>query len=259
MLEIEIQGKLGPIIVLLHGWGLNREVMRPLAERLATTAQVILVDLPGYGVNRDHPFDASIEGYAQQVVEAITHHTPEPTHWMGWSLGGMIALQAALNQAPISRLTLCGTSPCFTQRFDWPHAVAPVVLDQFAQALQQDHEATVKTFLSLQAQGSEHNKEEIRQLRHAISSQGSPNPKALELGLQFLQQLDLRPLLTNIQQPTLLINGNRDTLVPISAQHEIAPQIPNSSCQMIKGAAHAPFISHPDAFIEALRVHADGI
>ena len=259
MLNIEVMGEGDTPMVLLHGWGLNREVMRPLAEELAQSTRVLLIDLPGYGSNRDHPFEQTIEAYTQLIVESIQQRESEPCHWLGWSLGGMVAMQAAITGAPIPTLTLCAASPCFTQRPDWPHAVDPQVLAGFASELRNNHSKTINTFLSLQAQGSERGREEIRQLRAAINSQGAPNSEALELGLEFLQTVDLRPRLSQITQPTRLINGRRDTLMPIAAQSELQRLLPRASAITIEGAAHAPFISHPEPFLAALGGLQDGV
>ena len=257
MFNIETLGRGDSAIVLLHGWGLNREVMRPLAQRLAPHTRVHLLDLPGYGRNAGVAIPTNLVDYSQLVVDAITTLEPHPCHWLGWSLGGLVALQAAASGAPMAQLTLCAASPCFTQRPDWPHALTPTLLEQFASALQQDLAGTVRRFLSLQAQGSERGREEIRQLRDAIAAGGGPNPLALALGLSLLQRQDLRPLLSHITTPVHLIHGARDTLVPIAAQAAIAALLPQATSHTIAGAAHAPFISHPELFLSALRSQTD--
>jgi pimeloyl-[acyl-carrier protein] methyl ester esterase len=47
-----------------------------------------------------------------------------------------------------------------------------------------------------------------------------------------------------------VIAGQRDKLTPPEASHYLAQGIPNARLVEIEGAAHAPFLSHPDIFVE---------
>jgi len=59
--------------------------------------------------------------------------------------------------------------------------------------------------------------------------------------------------LPEIRQPTLAIAGERDKLTPPEASHYLAQTLPNARVVEIKGAAHAPFLSHPQIFIQHLK------
>jgi pimeloyl-[acyl-carrier protein] methyl ester esterase len=50
----------------------------------------------------------------------------------------------------------------------------------------------------------------------------------------------------------LVLAGERDTLIPHQAPQYLASELPNGRLVTIKGAAHAPFLSHPDEFVEQL-------
>jgi pimeloyl-[acyl-carrier protein] methyl ester esterase len=52
-----------------------------------------------------------------------------------------------------------------------------------------------------------------------------------------------------VQQATLVLAGERDTLIPLQATQYLAQQMPNAELVKIKGAAHAPFLSHPEEFV----------
>ncbi len=246
-LYIERRGG-GPDLVLLHGWGLHGGLWGPVIEPLADAFTLHILDLPGHGRSGPCEGDYTLENLA----ECIAAEVPEHAHWLGWSLGGRIALAAANNHA-IDKLVLVGTTPCFIRRDDWPHAVEAEVLEGFARSLAEDYRATLKRFLAVQSQGSERGREELRALRDALFDHGEPSAAALAGGLAILRDADLRSLLPTIQQPTLWLHGERDTLAPIGAAKWGAAAMPNARLEAIPGAGHAPFISHPEAFVAAVK------
>jgi pimeloyl-[acyl-carrier protein] methyl ester esterase len=67
-----------------------------------------------------------------------------------------------------------------------------------------------------------------------------------------LLESDLREHTSQIRKPTLLVHGDRDTLAPVQAAHWMMQQLPMGFLRVMAGAAHAPFLSHSEQFIDAL-------
>ena len=67
-------------------------------------------------------------------------------------------------------------------------------------------------------------------------------------GLNWLHDVDLRPLAPQVKAPTLLIHGANDPLMPLAAAEALATLIPGAELAVFADCAHAPFISQPDAF-----------
>jgi pimeloyl-[acyl-carrier protein] methyl ester esterase len=247
-LYVEQRGS-GPDLVLLHGWGLHSGLFEPVVDALAAHYQLHLVDLPGHGRSSMPECEYTLANIAALIAEAV----PANATWLGWSLGGRIALTAAANDHAISKLILVGANPCFVQRPDWPYAMPEVELAQFATSLRDDYRATLRRFVAVQSRGSERGREELRRLRETLFDHGEPAAEALAAGLQLLGDADLRPQLAAIKQPTLILHGERDTLAPLAAAEYTAAEMPNAKLVCIVGAGHAPFISHPQAFISAIK------
>lgn len=247
MLKVEQMGS-GPDLVMIHGWGLNRAIWQGVAERLANHYTLHLVDLPGFGSNNGWQGALDLNTITQAVINSV----PGGASWLGWSLGGMVALNAAAEGADISRLILTASTPKFCQSNDWHGAIEVSVLEQFADQLQENHKLTLLKFLALQARGSDRARDEIRMLRETVFIHGEPNPKALAAGLDILQYDDLRATAGRVSQPVLIINGLRDTLVPVEAADWFEQNLQNCTIREIIGAGHAPFLSHPDQFITAV-------
>jgi pimeloyl-[acyl-carrier protein] methyl ester esterase len=247
-LSVETTGN-GPDLVLLHGWGMNAAVWSPVVAELSRDYRVSLIELPGHGASAYNPLSAGLDDW----VDACLGAAPARAVWIGWSLGGQLALRAAL-RAPrrVSELVLVTASPRFVMGEGWPHAMAPATLTQFARALRRDHHQTLERFLSLQVQGDEAARETLRLLRQDIAQRPEADPLALEHGLELLRTVDLRPGLGDLRCPTLWLLGERDTLVPADVGDELERLMPAAEILILLGCAHAPFLSHPRQCLRAL-------
>ena len=239
----------GPDLVLLHGWGLDSRVWSGVADELARDFRLTLIDLPGHGRS---PARAATD--LPRMARALLRAAPGHAVWLGWSLGGLAALQAALDEpSRVARvLTVAGT-PRFVQAGDWPRAVAPAVFDGFASDLQGDYPGTVRRFLALQARGSDQGRDTLRALRGLAPEEGTAAPPALAQGLGILRQADLRPRLAALEVPLAMLFGARDGLVPAGVAEHIAGLRPDADITILEGAGHAPFISHPAEFCRWVR------
>lgn len=247
-LHIEQFG-LGPDLVMLHGWGLHGGVFTALADQLAPRYRITLIDLPGHG--RSPPLIQNFD--LATVTDAVASAAPPRAIWLGWSLGGMVATQMT-HTAParVDKLILVASSPRFVTAPDWPHAMDATVLTGFAQALEQDYRATLERFLSLQVfSASAEGRETLRSLRAALL-QFTPAMPALRAGLEILRTADLRKVVAALPRPAQLILGGRDMLVPTGVGGAMRQQLPALRVDVIDGAGHAPFLSHPREFLATL-------
>ncbi|MHA7002904.1 pimeloyl-ACP methyl ester esterase BioH [Aeromonas schubertii] len=252
-ITVELTGK-GPDLVLLHGWGMNSAVWHGVAPLLANHYRLHLVDLPGFGASAlPDRVDYSLEWLAEEVVKVL----PERTILLGWSLGGLVASQIALTHPQrVQQLITVASSPCFLAREGWP-GIAPKVLDGFQQMLKGDFNQTIERFLAIQAMGSEHARDDIRQLRRWLAERPAPSPVALAEGLRLLAEVDLRAAMDNWQGSWLRLYGRLDALVPRAVVPLLDARFPHSSSLVFEKASHAPFISHPEEFCRRLGAMID--
>lgn len=240
-LHVESFGE-GPQLVMLHGWGMHSGVWDTFALRLAQYHRITLVDLPGHGRSTTFPTPYSLALVAQAVLE----HTPPHAHWLGWSLGGLIAQHIA-HRSPerVAKLVLLASSPQFLRSADWPHAMDPAVLAQFATELQRDYRATVLRFLALEVQGSTAARDELRALRERVFAHGEPQGAALMGGLNILRDSNLRDEFAALLPPVMMMLGAHDRLVPAEIAQDIARLLPQAVHHVVAHAGHAPFLSQP--------------
>jgi pimeloyl-[acyl-carrier protein] methyl ester esterase len=254
-LHVETVGS-GPALVLLHGWGMHSGVWGPLLPRLARRFRVHAVDLPGHG--RSPPLAAfTLDAVVAALERAFARM--ERLTVLGWSLGALVAMRWALAApARVERLVLVATTPRFVSADDWPHAVAPETLARFGDELNVAWKQTILRFLSLQLQGSEPGRSALALLRAHLYERGEPDRQTLVGAFETIATADLRAEVGALAQPALVVAGSRDTLAFAAAAKWLAEAIPVARFVAIAGAAHVPFLSHPDAFDAALDGFLDG-
>ncbi len=246
-LFIETRGDGPHHVVLLHGWAMHGGVFAPLTEALADTCTVHVVDLPGHGHSRDCDLPLDPAACARAIAEA----TP-PAIWLGWSLGGLIALAGALDHPrQVQALAMICASPCFVRKPGWDFGLPPEVFSTFGRELDVDYHATLDRFLALEAMGSEHARHEMHRLREAVFARGEPDKRVLKEGLAVLDDTDLRARLPELAQPNAWIAGARDRLIPWRAMQWSAEPA-GGTFTRIDHAGHAPFIGFVGPVADAL-------
>lgn len=234
-------------LILLHGWGFNHSIWDRLATELSQTWQIYQVDLPGHGQS---PF---CEYNILNLIDILERNLPKKAVWIGWSLGGLLAMAMAIYKPNAVRaLIIVASSPRFVIDENWHCALFPELLQKFNQQLQADTLGTVKRFLFLQVQGSETAKNQLRYLQEFMTYSNIPDSETLKQGLNFLLYTDLRAELHTISCPALLCLGRYDKIVPINVGQCCLQYWKSLRIVEISKAAHIPFLSHFDVFMHTI-------
>jgi len=241
-------------LVFIHGWGFNATVWDTTIARLPDHYRCLAVDLPGYDGHRPCEGEYSLSVLAQSVLD----RAPPDAVWVGWSLGGTVALAAAA-RAPgrVRAVSLVATTPRFIRTAAWPHGLPPAVLQGFARDLEKDPARTVSRFITLQSQGAQGARQVTRTLRQILHHRPTASPGTLRHGLAILRDTDLRRSLHSTACPVQLLLGERDTLVPAKVSEDLHTLCPAWTISVLPGAGHAPFLSHPEEYCRTLEAFVD--
>lgn len=100
----------GKDIVLLHGWGQNIEMMKPLGDRLCQNYKITIIDFPGFGDSPEPESAWNIEEYTNMLENVIKKLSIKKPILIGHSFGGRVAIKYASLHS-VEKLVLLA-SPC---------------------------------------------------------------------------------------------------------------------------------------------------
>jgi len=240
-------------LVLLHGWGSNREIWRPVLAALRPWANVTLLNLPGCAPGCGDAAGLKLPA----LLAAVLGAAPPQAVYMGWSLGGQLALAlAARHPDRVSAVLAVCSNPCFIGRSDWP-GMPLTDFDGFEAAYRAAPAAGLRRFASLQVQGAPRPRELLRQMPELPPVAG---PQLLP-GLDWLRELDQRALLPALQQPQLHLLAERDGLVPIAlapALEKLLSGRAKAQVQVLAGAGHLLPVERPRELVSRCREFLQG-
>jgi len=196
----------GPDLVLLHGWGFNSELFNELFEKYKGQYRITKIDIPGHGRSDD------VAGGLNEWCDEIIKILPKNPILLGWSLGGILAINIAQKVA-LSKLILISSSPNFTNDKNWSFGIDKNNFTQFSNTLNINLAKGLKRFISLQTK----DKTKIKELNQAIKKYPA-SQKSLNQGLEILLNSDLTSTFLSLNIPIKIILGKYDTLVPNNIQ-----------------------------------------
>ena len=242
-LALDRAGTGDELILLIHGVGSDRSAW---SDQLLFFAEhefsAVAVDCRGHG-DSEVPEAISLEEFAQDLAELTCALHFERAHWVGLSMGGVIALQACRSR---------------------PETVASLVLANTFAYYPDQTAALEGTFLALQAKSlAEIARERIPRalgpdiapevLKGAIAAMARKDVAAYKKSSVATWTPDFRTDLRGIQVPVLVIGGSLDKITPLPLSEELAAGIPGARLVVIEGASHISNLDRPAAFNEAIR------
>lgn len=237
-------GGRGRPLVLVPGIGMAGSVFQEQCAFFAAHYSVIVYHYPGLG-RSDAPAFPSLEAVAAHLCETVSGVTREPAALLGWSFGGMLAQLAMLKCPERWRSLVLVNTFGSTREVEQPRA-EPVG----GQALLTLYEDDLEAVLS---NGGDPSLEKERERILKLLRQSRALSPMYAIGyLDALGRFDVAPDLPSIARPTLVVTGGKDRFNRLGHSQQLATLIPGAEFLEIAEAGHAPFITHPREFDEAV-------
>ena len=224
----DVQGY-GTPLLLIHGIAATGAMFGPILPTLAAHHQVIVPDLRGHGRSRQLGGTLSVEQFASDLHSVLNLLGVRRCIVLGYGHGGAVAQQLA-HTAPerVKRLVLACA----------PAAPGQSAREYLAGALL----PSAMRLLGTQTLGS--------LTGHQIT--GLQDRNRVADAARALLQFDSRSWLHTVTCPTLILQAERDTIVPRHHAAALAERLPNATLRTVPNAGHWMLSTHTDAFLEAL-------
>jgi len=223
----------GHPLLLIMGLGGNCEMWRPLLPYFRHR-HVIAFDAPGTGRSSTPAWGVPVPELARLAVEVLRHYGVARADLLGYSYGGAVAQQLAF-QHPVAvrRLVLAATTMGAGSPLGDPRAAQELATP----ARYYDPDLFERSAAEIYG-GRVGRDAEIRSRMAAGRSTHPPSPYGYNLQLLAGMGWTSQPFARFISQPTLIISGDDDPLVPIQNAHSLANEIPHATLEVVKGAGH---------------------
>jgi pimeloyl-ACP methyl ester carboxylesterase len=224
-----IQYGSGKDILLLHGWGQNILMMKPLGDAFCDKFRITILDLPGFGESEEPACAWTIGDYNDMLEEFTKKVGISKPIVIGHSFGGRLAIRYS-SRNPIAKLVLFG-SPCIRFEENLPLYV------RFLKML--------KKIPGLEQVG-EYMKQYIGSRDYKAAS-----PVMRETLVQIVNE-DLSKFAREIEEPTLLIWGENDTEAPLNEAKELEKIMIDAALIVLPGT-HYAYLENLDRVVVILK------
>ena len=224
-----IQYGSGSDVVLLHGWGQNIAMMKPIGDRLQKNHRITILDFPGFGESEEPKTALTVYDYCEILEELLKKLKVKKPVIMGHSFGGRIAIIYA-SRNEVEKVVLFG-SPCIRKE------VKPSLKLRMLKSL--------KKIPGI-------NKLEVFAKNHMGSRDYKNASEIMKKILVNVVNEDLSECAKKINVPTLLIWGDRDTEAPVEDAKELEKIIPDAGLIVLPNSTHYAYLENLPQVINIL-------
>ena len=220
-------------VLLLHGWGCQIGTMAALMKALAQTYRVTAIDFPGHGKTPEPPVPWSVTEYAKMTEEVIVALNLVPCHVVAHSFGGRVAILLGAEHAELlGRMLITGGAGLLPKKTP-VRAAYNALLAAFHAA------ARALPFLN--------GLKERLAPRFASSDYNALGERMKKTFVRVIGQ-DLRPFLSAVTSPVLLVWGQNDRETPLWYGQTMEREMPAASLTVYRDAGHYAFLEQPERF-----------
>jgi pimeloyl-ACP methyl ester carboxylesterase len=249
----EVGEKKGIPILLLTHLSANLDNWDPvIIDGLAENRWVIAFDNMGVGLS-DGKVPDSISDMADDAIRFINLLGFSKIDVIAMSMGGMVAQDLVLKKPELVRkLVLVGTGPRGGKGIS---KVASITNLDLARALLTFKDVKTYLFFPPTKVGKEKAKEFLKRIKRRKKDRDKPiSLKAYRTQLKAISKWgnDKPDDLSHISQPTLIINGDHDRMVPTEHSYDLANRIADSQLKIVEDAGHGSLFQYPNEFVETV-------
>ncbi|GAC1302746.1 MAG: alpha/beta fold hydrolase [Ktedonobacteraceae bacterium] len=253
-----------PTMIILHGGpGFDHTYLRPWLDPVSEIAQLVYIDERGCGRSERHTHEYYQLGImADDIVLFCKALGIERPFVLGQSFGGFVALSiAARHPSFASGIVLFDTSPAWTGGYD---------LDALEQLVGGERGKELREIAYRESTGVA-NEEELKRFeqeimpyywhqgfkQEALTDMYSNPLLNMDIATYMMgtlsREYDMRPRLSKMQVPALVLQGRYDWVTPMAGAQEMAQEIPNAQLHIFEHSGHMVFLEEPEELVSILK------
>ena len=248
---------IGPVLLLLHGWGVDGSFFAPLQDRLAQSCRIVTPDLRAHGQTTAGDSELRFDTLAGDLHTLIETLDLGDVTLLGWSMGAMVAWRYIERQgtARLAGLVVEDMSPRIVNDehwrlgvssgmsleasdhhgqgmiSQWPDYAASFAPRMFARSVRETHPDLVQA---------------------AVEGMAAQTGADMSTLWDAMARQDFRAMLPAIDIPTLIVFGELSQVYGPESGAYLADLIPNAKALGFAHSGHAPHLEEPEEFARAV-------
>lgn len=248
-LHYKDQGKAdGPVLVLVHGFGDSHFSWDGWTARLGDRYRIIAVDLPGHGLTQAPPgYAASADGYADLIDALAGKLALPPFAIAGNSMGGGVAWQtAARYPRRVDALILVDAAGWPSETLQKPSLAFRLLKYSWGRAFLRSIDSTPLIRSGLRCQVGDPAVITEAFVERWAQLQRAPGHRAILMSIQPGKHSQAtKEILSTLKVPTLVLHGQIDPIIEVSAGQKFADAIPGARLITYPRVGHLPQVEIP--------------
>ena len=235
----------GRPLFLFHSLLSDRASFDAIAPDLSKSFRVIVPELPGFG--QSPAVTGGLAAVADRMAEAVKDGAEgQEAIVLGNGYGGFVALQMAIRHPGIAvKLVLADCGAAFSE--PGREAFRNMAAASQAKGLAAITDVAMRRLFAPEFQSA--HPDLMSDRREAFLK---TDPEVFRDACAALAELDLRPELSKVKVPVLVLVGEHDEATPPPMSHELAAGLPQARLLVIPGCAHVPQLQAPKSFLAAI-------
>lgn len=251
--NVNVSGSGASTMFFAHGFGCDQNMWRLLAPAYQKRYRTVLFDLVGSGRSDLTAYDpqkyASLQGYADDVLEIVREFGQGPAIFVGHSVSAMIGMLANLEEPELFAAQLMiGPSPCYINDGDYVGGFSRADIESLLDTLEGNYLGWSSN-MAPAIMGAPEQPELAVELTNSFCR---TDPEIAKQFARVTFLSDVRSELPRLKAPTLILQCNDDVIAPVSVGQYMQRVLPAGTLSVVANVGHCPHLSAPSASASAI-------